>query len=1157
MGTVLKFVLISLLVLLFVAGLGVLTYLRDWDWKWVVGITLAVLAVIAVLWILIGVWKKRKSQPKAAATGSANPLIQKRLQRVEQIFQSAVGRIKKSKLREKGNPIYVLPWYLIIGEAGAGKTTALRNSRVAIPLLEGANAPKKEDDLGNWWLLDEAIVIDTPGRYLAAQGESDKLEWERFKALLRKNRAILPINGVVVGLSAERLLHDNDEALKTHAAVVRQRLADIVRTLGVKFPVYVMVTKCDLISGMSRFVDQFPEPMLMQAMGGLNKQPSGRVGDQVEQIFQRVRTRLEDMRLAMLADAKAHEVAAPAYVFPDELAALARAARVCVDAMLDNSLFDEAPQFRGLYFTSGHQEGQPTSALLSYEFLSEVAAGQRVGERSIFLRGLLGRVLKGDRLLAAPTKKSVYGQNLRDNLGLAAWVLGCLIIVTVVSFSFVSNLAGLRAASESMPADLALKHDLSGDLSLLDGMRVAIEKLDEHHQTSWIPSLGLMASRNAEQQLKTVFVRKFREAVLAPFDKDFDLAVSDLAYLSSPLELAKIIDFMTKRIAWHQAALDGTLFDEEHPVDEPDVSVMTEMLAAGAPASTSAASLVKNYRAYLTWTDDPRLIETDKSKDKQRLTALLANDRIGLDWLVEWANRQSRINEVSLKSYWGVAPPSAKDGSTRVARAFTPAGWKAVSDFTAEIDKAAGSTDLMKAKKSAFFTDYRRNYLRHWREFSLAFDKGADAFSGREKRIEMALLVGKKESPYVKLLADLPKQLAPAVEGVEQSDEIPAWVALVYRYEKLVDPNYQSALAGGDSLVGKVVKKGEAALGKLKIKPKGAGSEEDEFALDKKLIPLVNAYQETATQVGEKTQAAKASFLLAKEVYVEAQALVGEPQQSMNKNEWARQRIRELLGKGQAAEDVFWFLLARRGEQVWDVVTDEAEQFIDQAWQTDVLGAAAGLTGWAKVDELQGGQGKVWEFQKAFADPFLKKNRAGYVSQPLHHDQIRFTQKFLDVLAQGKVSQQALGGKYPVTISARPTDVNRTAKVRPHLTKLSLQCAAGNTELLNYNFPVQAVFTWTPQDCGDVVLEIAFPDFTLQHRYAGFDGFVRFLKDFRTGVKSFPIETFPEFKAKLASYQVEVITLNYAFSGHDSVMGVAMKDPAAIPDSIIQKGGAR
>lgn len=1156
MGKIIKIVLIVMLVLLLVAGLGVLAYLREWDWKWVAAGVLGAVLLIALVWFGIHALKKRKAQPKAAASPSANPLMQKRLQRVEQVFQAAVDRIKKSKLREKGNPIYVLPWYLIIGETGVGKTTALRNSRVAIPLLEGALAPKKEEDLGNWWLLDEAIVIDTPGRYLAAQGEADKLEWERVKALLRKHRGLLPVNGVVVALSADRLLHDNDETLKAHAAAIRQRLADIVRTLGVKFPVYVMVTKCDLISGMSRFVDQFPEALLMQAMGGLNKQQGVRVGDQVDRIFQSVRAGLEEMRLAMLADAKAHEVAAPAYVFPDELAALGRAARVCVDAMLDNTLFDEAPQFRGLYFTSGHQEGQPTSSLLPYEFLGEVAAGQRVGERSIFLRGLLGRVLKNDRMLAAPTKKSVYGQNLRDNLGLAGWVVGCLLVGVVVSFSFVGNLSGLKAASQSLPADLALKHDLAGDLALLDGLRVAIEKLHQHHEQSWLPSFGLGHSRDAEEQLKTVFVGKFREAILAPFDKDFDLAVSDLAYLSSPSELARIVDFMTKRIEWHQAALDGRLFDDETPIDEPDLSLMVELLSGTPKSEQGAASVAANYRAYLAWSEDKRLIEGDKDKDRQRLMALMGNDRIGLDWLVEWANMQGRIDAVDLKTYWGVGPRVDKDSALQVVRAFTPAGWKAVSDFATEIEKAAGATESIAAKRQAFFTDYRRNYFRKWREFSLAFDKGGDAFSGREKRVEMALLVGKKESPYIKFLADLPKQLAPAIEGVEQSEEIPAWVALVFRYEKLVDPSYQAALASGDSLVGKVVKKGEAALGKLKVK-KGADSEESELTVDKKAIPLVNAYQETVTQVAEKAQSAKASFLLAKEVYVESQTLTGEPQQSMNKNEWARERLRELLGKGQAAEDVFWFLLARRAEQAWDVVTDEAEQFLDQAWQTDVLGAAQGLTGWQKVDELQGAQGKVWEFQKTYADAFLKKSRGGFVTQVLHRDQIRFTQKFLDVLSQGKVSQQALSGKYRVEVAAKPTDVNRSAKVRPHLTKLSLQCAAGNTELANYNFPVQAVFTWTPQDCGDVVIEIAFPDVTLQHRYAGFDGFVRFLKDFRTGVKSFTPDVFPEYKAKLASYQIEVITLNYAFSGHDSVMGVAMKDPATIPENIVQLTGAR
>ena len=101
---------------------------------------------------------------------------------------------------------------MIIGPPGSGKTTALLNSGLQFPLeqrvgkgaLRGVGGTRNCD----WWFTDEAIFLDTAGRYTTqdSDAESDSVGWSEFLALLKKYRARRPLNGVIVTVSAQDLL---------------------------------------------------------------------------------------------------------------------------------------------------------------------------------------------------------------------------------------------------------------------------------------------------------------------------------------------------------------------------------------------------------------------------------------------------------------------------------------------------------------------------------------------------------------------------------------------------------------------------------------------------------------------------------------------------------------------------------------------------------------------------------------------------------------------------------------------------------------------------------------------------------------------------------------------------------------------------------------
>lgn len=382
LSKVLKIFLYIIIICLISAAVFWFSLKQNWPW-WV---ALSILTGLFGLWVgFLFVRKylfrrrekrfvKRIIDQDDTAIQGAPVHERQKLKDLQAHWQEAINLLRGSYLRKKGNPLYVLPWYLVIGESGAGKTSAIISSRLTSPLTEVASTPGISSTKNcDWWFFEEAIILDTAGRYTIPVDEgADREEWEKFLTLLTKYRRKEPLNGLIVVIAADKLMDADYDTLADEGQGIRKRIDALMRMLGARFPVYLMVAKTDLISGMTDFSALLNEGALNQAMGHLNESLTNNCEEFLDETMQKLSERLKDIRLELVNTKEA--VNPGALIFPSEFERLQPGLKAFVQGAFKESTYQETPLLRGIFFSSARQEDTPRPAFYQ-KFLMEEKKG--------------------------------------------------------------------------------------------------------------------------------------------------------------------------------------------------------------------------------------------------------------------------------------------------------------------------------------------------------------------------------------------------------------------------------------------------------------------------------------------------------------------------------------------------------------------------------------------------------------------------------------------------------------------------------------------------------------------------------------------------------------------------------------------------------------
>uniref|UniRef100_UPI0027B8C8CF type VI secretion system membrane subunit TssM n=1 Tax=Aquabacterium sp. TaxID=1872578 RepID=UPI0027B8C8CF len=381
-----------------------------------------VLGLLGLAWLIV--WGVRRWRAQRAAQSleqamadeadkavreAADAGRQDEVAAVRERMTEAVKLIKTSRLGETSGSaaLYELPWYAVIGNPAAGKSSAVVKSGLKFPFAD--NTDNVIQGIGgtrhcDWYFTTEGILLDTAGRY--SVHEEDRGEWLGFLSLLKKHRPKAPLNGVIIAVSVAELGANKPEFAIDLARKLRQRVQELTEKLEVFAPVYVLFTKADLIAGFVDFFEDRERGERDKVWGAtLPYDTTGR-GDvvaQFEQQFDLLYQGLKDASVARMSLHRGEQLPPGVLTFPLEFAALKPALRTFLNTLFEDNPYQFRPIFRGFYFTSAVQEGQSTSRAserVADQFGLQLQPGPAAAvysQSGFFLKELFSRVIFADR----------------------------------------------------------------------------------------------------------------------------------------------------------------------------------------------------------------------------------------------------------------------------------------------------------------------------------------------------------------------------------------------------------------------------------------------------------------------------------------------------------------------------------------------------------------------------------------------------------------------------------------------------------------------------------------------------------------------------------------------------------------------------------------
>jgi type VI secretion system protein ImpL len=362
--------------------------------------TLVAIAILVIV-ILVVLQKARRSGAASGSGEDANrgggllPPVQIPSSGMLLSFSRALAFLKNHVVGRDYR--YEVPWLLMMGPQGAGATAVLAHAGGSAPLARDGGPTFGVPGGPEWWFYERGLVLGAPGStILRSDGRtSDQIGWYALLQSLARRRPRRPLDGVILAISIEDVLDRSDAGaapgIAARAEILCQKLTQLSRAVSMRMPVYVLITKCDLIPGFSSFAEELPLEAQDQIFGWSNPYPleAAFSPDWVDQCCHQMHARILEQQMEIFVERNRLQEPDGVFLFPTEFLNLQSALRHYLNFIFQATAYHESYYFRGIYFCGDKaapvavRQPEPVMAMTAAAGSGGVALDEPAAETSV------------------------------------------------------------------------------------------------------------------------------------------------------------------------------------------------------------------------------------------------------------------------------------------------------------------------------------------------------------------------------------------------------------------------------------------------------------------------------------------------------------------------------------------------------------------------------------------------------------------------------------------------------------------------------------------------------------------------------------------------------------------------------------------------------
>src|SRR3989344_2661378 len=273
--------------------------------------------------------------------------------------------------------LYELPWFIMVGTEGAGKSSLLGNLTLSTPISSPNFGNPDGHPLIQWWFYERGIVLDISGRVLDSKQPSLTESWETFLKALRRYRPHRPLDGIIFTVPSTQFAGPGQPSkpeLVEQAHQLSNQLVKIEKILGLKLPLYALLTKCDEVGGFQSFVKSLPQKSLGEPFGWSNPYATNLSFDPkwISEAFQTMYASVYEIIIRIFGNESTENPGRNEVVaFPESFIQLQDSVQTYLSVLFKTGDYDDHFIFRGLFVT-GTGEENASLKILAQPFLSDL-----------------------------------------------------------------------------------------------------------------------------------------------------------------------------------------------------------------------------------------------------------------------------------------------------------------------------------------------------------------------------------------------------------------------------------------------------------------------------------------------------------------------------------------------------------------------------------------------------------------------------------------------------------------------------------------------------------------------------------------------------------------------------------------------------------------